>query len=276
MLNSYLASSLLSGILIAVAVVAVERRAEIRHRRGQYFTQFSSPDGLPGIHAHGADLRNVSIHSKDLTRAVMTYANLRDAQFITCKMQGVDLRRADLRRGSFWATDWSGADLRGARARNANFEGVNLHVARFGGADCSRANFVDAHLEMADLSDTNFRGATFAGRSAGGGPCKSASLRGCWLYGADFREAVFVVKDRDARFEGEVVGAGLEGAFANEQTKWPAGFDPKKAGVIVLPGKERDHGEPAWRDPGCDDLTGSGMDSWPVVHTDPYEQSVTE
>src|SRR5690348_8451996 len=82
-----LASSLLSGILVAVAVVAVDRRAEIRQRRSQYFTQFSSPTDLSGIHAEGADLRNVSIYSKDLTRAVMTYANLRDVQFTSCKMQ---------------------------------------------------------------------------------------------------------------------------------------------------------------------------------------------
>jgi uncharacterized protein YjbI with pentapeptide repeats len=265
-----LSSSLLSGLIIAVAVVAVERRAEIRQRRSQHFTQFSSPADLPGVHAEGADLRNVSISNKDLTQAVLRYANLRDVQFGSCKMQGVDLRRADLRRGRFYSSDMSGVDLRGATTRGAFFGGSNLHVARCGRADFSGANFVDTHFDLADLSDATFRGAVFAGRSAGGGPCRSASLRGCWLYGADFRGAIFVVKDRDERFPGEVVGVDLAGAMANEETKWPVGFDPRKAGVIVLPGKLRAHGEPAWVDPGVDDLTGSGLDSWPVSHTDPY------
>src|SRR2546421_1244629 len=267
-----LSSSLRSGMVVATALFVYERRGEIGRRRSQYFTQFSSPTGLPGVHARGADLRNVSVDGKDMTRAVLAYANLREAQFTSCDMQGVDLRRADLRRGDFWFSNMAGADLRRANVRAANLEGGNLHVARCTGADFSRANLVDVHFDRADLADVDFRGAIFAGRSGGGGPCKSASMQGCWLYGADFREAIFVVKDRDPRFEGDVVGIDLTDALANGETKWPAGFDPRKAGVVVLPGKQRDHGEPAWRDPGVQDLTTGGLDSWPIVHTNPYEQ----
>lgn len=93
--------------------------------------------------------------------------------------------------------DLSGLNLADSDLRKATLEGADLSGTRFGGADLSGANLRGAKLKEADLSNAELQG---------------ADLRGV----ADLWKAM-----------------SLAGAKYDEDTKWPAGFDPKTTGAIL-------------------------------------------
>ena len=103
---------------------------------------------------------------------------------------------ADLSRANLSRTDLSGANLTGA-----NLTGANLTGAYLTRTDLSGANLTGAYLTRTDLSEANLTG---------------AYLTGAYLYGAYLTRAY------------------LYGARANRYTRWPAGFEAKAAGVMVL------------------------------------------
>jgi hypothetical protein len=76
--------------------------------------------------------------------------------------------------------------------------------ADLSGADLSGRNLSGRNLSGADLSRVRLTRADLT----------RANLRGANLKGANLR------------------GANLKGAFADTDTQWPEGFDPKAAGVI--------------------------------------------
>ena len=127
------------------------------------------------------------------------------------------LRGVDLRSANMDDLDLTGAILIGSNLVLSNFEGTRLDEAEFstqGGVFCS------AHLEGSYLHRASF---------------VRADLRGAFLTHADFTNANFT--------EAKVEGADLRGvnldtatftnAVADGTTKWPEGFDPKAAGVIL-------------------------------------------
>jgi uncharacterized protein YjbI with pentapeptide repeats len=62
-------------------------------------------------------------------------------------------------------------------------------------------------------------------------------LRGAVLAGADLRGADLTGKDlRGANLTGAwLEGANLRGALYDRSTRWPAGFDPRAHGAILVP-----------------------------------------
>jgi Pentapeptide repeats (8 copies) len=120
-------------------------------------------------------------------------------------------------RGQGDRLDLHGADLRRARLVGAHLEGANLSFAHFGRANLAEAHlegafFANAHLEEAALLDAHLEGAILF----------EAHLKNTMLHGAHLESA-------------DLGGAHLEGAFADEHTAWPAGFDWHAAGVIIRP-----------------------------------------
>ena len=82
-----------------------------------------------------------------------------------------------------------------------------------------------ANLEGADLRGATLRGATLRGANL-----RDANLRDATLRGATLRDANL----RDANLWGaNLRGANLWYARSNDHTRWPDGFDPKAAGVVV-------------------------------------------
>lgn len=73
-----------------------------------------------------------------------------------------------------------------------------------------------AKLRWANLYRADLRGADLTG----------ADLYGADLYGADLRWADLTGAD--------LTGANLYGAVANQQTRWPDGFDARAAGVTIV------------------------------------------
>jgi PPE-repeat protein len=106
--------------------------------------------------------------------------------------------------------------LRGAYLGGANLGGANL-----GGANLGGANLGDANLRGANLGDANLGGANLGDANLGGAYLGDANLRGAYLGGANLRGAY-------------LGGANLRGAKYSQGTLWPAGFDPGKAGAVLL------------------------------------------
>jgi hypothetical protein len=99
-------------------------------------------------------------------------------------------------------------DLAGADLVNANLSGVDLR-----GADLRRAN-----LEATDLS-----GATLEGADLSGALLDEADLSGAVLAGMNLSRANFTARTH------------FTGAYVDQYTSWPAGFDPHRAGVQEVP-----------------------------------------
>lgn len=146
----------------------------------------------------------------------------------------------------------SGHDFTGKPKVSGNYEQSRMNGANFKGAKFSDANFV-----MCDLADANMQGAVFGK----GTKFYRCTLNGADLQGADFAGAVVdsvnfrgadmrKVKNlksvSKANFQrADLRGADLskmtmpmvqidwEDAVYDKHTKFPAGFDPNKAGAVL-------------------------------------------
>ena len=98
---------------------------------------------------------------------------------------------------------------------------TDFYYASLVGANLDEAILVRADLRMANLREVALRG---------------ADLRQAKLNGADLREARLSGADlREASLGGTTLSwAKLSQATYNEFTKWPVGFDPAKAGAILV------------------------------------------
>lgn len=118
-------------------------------------------------------------------------------------LAGASLRRANLRSAKLFL-----AHMRHAWLQDADLQGAWLTRAVLEHADLTRANLTHAHLTLASLSDACLRGARLEG----------ADLRSAWLGcpGAALPAADF------------------HGASYDRKTRWPAGFDPRAHGAILV------------------------------------------
>jgi biotin operon repressor len=140
-------------------------------------------------------------------------------------LRSADLRGVDLSEADLTGRDLSDADLTGASLGGAQYdqftqwpEGfdpermgaapvpANLKGAKRSGADFSGLDLTDADLSGADLTGAKLVGATLI----------RAKLRGTHLAGADLTNA-------------DLSDAVLTGVRADENTRWPEGFDPALA-----------------------------------------------
>ncbi len=113
-----------------------------------------------------------------------------------------------------------GADLSGANLRGADLWGANLWGADLWGADLWGAYLSGAYLSGADLRGADLRDANLSGANLRDANLEGANLEGANLWGANLWDV-------------DLWDANLRGACANSHTKWPAGFDPTAAGVII-------------------------------------------
>jgi Pentapeptide repeats (8 copies) len=117
----------------------------------------------------------------------------------------LDLRALDLRGADLYQADLSLADLRGTDLRNATIGRVNLSFATLHRADLRGARLWQTTLVGADL--------------------RRADLRRTDLSEADLLE------DPEVEYE----RANLHNAKADGRTKWPEGFDWRRAGAKMNP-----------------------------------------
>ena len=134
--------------------------------------------------------------------------SLRDANLQAADLRGADLSGAHLREAFLAEANLSGTRLDSANLLGANLDSANLSFAYLGNAFLGTAYLGDADLDHANLRGADLRTALL----------NRANLRTADLRGADLRAAV-------------LDGADLRGARANDRTRWPAGFDWRRAGA---------------------------------------------
>ena len=122
-------------------------------------------------------------------------------------LAGADLRGADL--------SGLAADLSGLNTPYSEYRGVNLFLANLIGANLIGANLIGARLAGAYLT-----GAYLIGANLSNADLNQAVLSNANLIVANLSNA-------------GLTGADLTGAIADKYTKFPPGFDAKKAGVII-------------------------------------------
>jgi hypothetical protein len=126
----------------------------------------------------------------------------------------LDLHEVDLRKAYLVHANLVGADLRGANLAGASLIGVNLEGAYLSDANLAGASITGSDLASADLGWANLEKALLEGTVVRGVSLASANLSGTHL-------GVMV----------DLEGAYLQGAVADGDTTWPAGFDWVMAGV---------------------------------------------
>jgi len=111
-------------------------------------------------------------------------------------------------------------DLDATDLRRASLKGANLQGASLGDANLQGAILADARLQKAFLRDANLQGVSLDNAELQGAILAGAQLQGASLAGANLQGA-------------SLDDAQLEDAEADSKTIWPAGFDPRRAGVVL-------------------------------------------
>lgn len=134
-----------------------------------------------------------------------------ESAILTAPKRRVDLAEDDLR----------GADLRKADLRGADLESRDLTSADLTGARLDRATLCGAQLDRCDLSWASLRDADLRGATLQGANLVEADLCRAHLEGADLTGV------------SNIAAALWRGAVANKLTRWPPGFSPTDAGVVM-------------------------------------------
>jgi uncharacterized protein YjbI with pentapeptide repeats len=168
----------------------------------------------------------------DLTRIVLTSANLRGAHLARAVLFEANLRAANLGQVHLEDAVLPCADLSRAYLADAHLQRANLHSARMEGANLSGAhleetNLGDVHMEEADLRGAHLEAAkNWSGVPAhleranlGGAHLDGADLRGARLEGSNLSGACL----SGANLAGtDLTRAQLEGAHVDGSTVLPA------------------------------------------------------
>jgi hypothetical protein len=95
-----------------------------------------------------------------------------------------------------------------------------------------RLNLQRLDLDVADLRGAHLSGADLNGASLRGADVRGADLAGAYLGGADLTGAKLDGANLGGAYLG---GADLRGATVDGRTRWPPGFDWRRAGAEIAP-----------------------------------------
>jgi uncharacterized protein YjbI with pentapeptide repeats len=232
----------------------------------------------------GAEMDGADFTDASLIRVRFGWVGATNAKFVRAVLDGSRLNGmfvdADFSRASAGRVDFISAFLDGAKftdgspgssayLKGAIFKGSGkLDGTDFSGSDCREADFSKTKLygtlfKRALLAEANFDGAKMIGVSFHGAMLSyreglgAASFRDVeigWM--TDFSEAWLLGVDLSSA--ANLTKANLQGAIANERTKFPPEFQVEAAGVhmlvpgdaaqferVVLRGWAQKHGKPA-------------------------------
>jgi uncharacterized protein YjbI with pentapeptide repeats len=201
-------------------------------RLDQYWTWYRvARDHGPGADLHEivlpyAALRDAHLSGANLERASLWGANLAFAHMGEARLASANLGHARLAYASLFLADLSKADLRGAILRHACMWGTNLPGAQLQDADLRGAKLPFARLKGADLAGADLRGAILTEITGASyqfdapeylpQPIQQSDLYRIMLDAVDF------------------AGVKLTGARYDVHTRWPAGFDPRQHGAVLV------------------------------------------
>lgn len=212
----------LAGIVIGVVTIDyLNKRRQEQQLKAQLIRQMASP------HNDVADpaLRELT-HRGWVTDGSLQGANLTKANLTKARLVGADLIGADLTEAILTEAVLTGAKLTKAfltesslsRAKlirttmtEASLTRADVTEADLKGADLTGAYLINTVLTVVNLTDVNLTGAYLTRANLTGANLTGADLTGADLYKVILKEAKF-----------------------NNETKWPADFDPVSAGAILI------------------------------------------
>ena len=254
--RSDLGIALMTGALIAFAVLAVQILIQIRSQRdanereeqadrAALLLQLGRSANLAGLDLHEKNLSNAYMNAKNLRGANLEHAAMRKASLQDSNLIGANLRGATLDSARFDRADLRYADLREASLVQAHLNGANLDAAvltpdvDLSDADLSnasaRADFRFAVLTDAKLVGTRLAPANLQGADFTGADLEFADLRGANLKGANLLHAENLDEAKD-----------LSHVRYDAATKWPSAFTWRdetpqcKKRACVLPKKREE------------------------------------
>ena len=195
------------------------------------------------------------LYDGTLRKSKLYEANLTNAHLDKANLKGSNLMRADLRSSTLWLAELSDCCMDMAHLEGARLRGANMDRARFNqshlkdaemsevkayGASMWRADMRNAHLdsaklECASLSNANLEGAYMYHAYLVNADLRNSNLRGAKLSGACLHKATLTGADlRDVVFDETTIWAEAKYDSGADGTKWPDGFDPEDAGVVLV------------------------------------------
>lgn len=180
----------------------------------------------------GAKLNGTNLDETKLRKADLSRANLSETSLVRADLSATNLSQAFLNRAKMFETSLYHANLHRAALNRAILREANLEQAVLQEAELRSANLTEASLYRADLRDADLRRADLRGADLTGG----VRLQGADLSGADLRRANLTAADLTGT---DLTGAKLDLAVLSDarydlSTKWPADFDPKAEGAILI------------------------------------------
>jgi hypothetical protein len=145
----------------------------------------------------------LSLHGRDLQRAVFIRAHLDKADFTGARLQQAILALAELRQAVFACDDFGEkvvcaqlqganlilAQLQGADLRGTQLQGADLSLAQLQGASLFRAQLQGASLNRAQVQGADFRAAALQGVDLKGSRLDGVNFPLAGLQGADLEDA---------------------------------------------------------------------------------------
>ena len=232
--RSDLGVALMTGALIAFAVLAVQLLIQIRSQRdanaredqadrAALILQLGRSSNLSDLDLQNQNLSTAYLKEKDLSGANLSRSSMARASLQGSKLVGANLTGANFDKAQLQRADLRYAALGGASFVEANLSGANLDAATLTPrvdlteADLSNAS-ARADLRNAVLARANLTGAQLDGANLQGVDFTSAELRFADLRGTDLRGAnLLKAVDLDQ-------ASDLSLATFDRDTRWPRTF----------------------------------------------------
>jgi uncharacterized protein YjbI with pentapeptide repeats len=247
-------TALLTGVIVGAAIVwlqfAVQHSIDRSAERQNLRLTLNLQHDLAGIDVHGQDLRGLYLSYKDLAHANLRYTLLQHTELPGSDLSYAYMEGADLYEAVLRATQLSQVHLQKAHAVGANFTEARGTEAKLSG-DFERAVFNDAILPRAYMIHAFFKEAELEHADFQAAEAEHAQLEDTHLAHANFEEAELSfanftgadateVNFTHAYLDNTVLAgalnlnsACLRGATYNALTRWPQGFDPRRAGAVL-------------------------------------------
>jgi uncharacterized protein YjbI with pentapeptide repeats len=194
---------------------------------------------VPNADLSGIELENVDLSSSDLQKvkfekAILNGSNfhfskLHEVDFSQCKLNNTDFTQATLINSKFFKTELYNAKMNtcildGATINYCHFDGVSLCSSDLRRITANNSSLKNSHIQCAYFQESKLYKINFSNSDLSYSDFTGANLTGSNLTGASLQGANFESVDLEL--------VEMKGAFYDDETKFPEGFDPYKNGLI--------------------------------------------
>jgi uncharacterized protein YjbI with pentapeptide repeats len=227
----------------AALTVLARRQTSPKHSR---YLDLHATDlrkaALVGANFMRADLANANLQGTDLFGALLQGAHLKRAILLGARLafgqlQEAHLNFAFLREADLYRANLRGADLDFAWLEGADLSGAQLQgVVHLNSANLQGATLISAQLQGVNLNGVHLEGVDLYGAHLQGANLSFSQLQGANFNGVDLQEANLNFADlQGTNLSGaQLQSAQFRNADADLKTIWPEGFDPGRAGIVLI------------------------------------------